>query len=76
VDEVPTLFSIQVVSTDIEDLQINIVQLQLLQARLDSSRNVVDVIVVDLGRDVQLLTRNATLFDRGAQLSFGLVYWI
>jgi len=51
---------------NLRNIQVNMIQLQLLQTRLDSSRNVLDVVVVDFSRDIQLLTWNTALLDRGA----------
>lgn len=57
----------------LHNLQIDVIQLQLLQAGLDSSSNVVDVVIVHLGSNVQLLTRDTTFFDGCAEFSLGLV---
>lgn len=56
----------------LHNLQIDIVELQLLQAGLDSSSNVVDVVIVHLGSNVQLLTRDTAFFDGCAK--FGLSF--
>lgn len=53
-------------------LQIDIVQLQILQAGLDGTRHVFNRLN-NLGCNVQLFARDATLFDRNPKLLLGAV---
>lgn len=54
------------------DSQVDVVQLQLLQAGLDRIWDVIDV-VHDLGSDEELLPVNAALLDGNTKLGLGLV---
>lgn len=72
-NEIALLVSIKINGECLRGVQINIIQLQLFQARLDGARNVFDVVVVDFSGNVQLLSRDTTLFDGCTKLSLGLV---
>lgn len=54
-------------------IQINVVQLQFLQARINSRVNIRHI-RDDFGRHEKLVTRYTTLFDSSPKLGFGLVY--
>lgn len=53
--------------TGSEGLQIDIIQLQVLQAGLDSPRHVFDRLN-NLGCDIELFTRDTRLFDSNSKL--------
>ena len=54
------------------DIQIHIIQLQLLQTRLDGTWDIRHILH-DLGSHEQLFTRHLALLDRHPQFRFGVV---
>jgi hypothetical protein len=75
-DEVPEVCQTSAYTRSWRGSQVDIVQLQLVQARLDCASDIIDVVVVYLCGDEEFLTRDTALFDCSTKLSFGLVYWI
>jgi hypothetical protein len=73
-DQVPQVCQTSTSSYTWEVLQVNIVQLQFLQAGFDCTGNVVDVVVVNFGCDEKLLARDTTLLDGSSEFGLCLVY--